>query len=173
VLIGYRGSGKTIIGRALAKRLGFSFVDTDAVVERDAKMKIPEIFSKLGEPRFRDLEAAAVAEACAKGNSVIATGGGAPMREESAGAMKKSGVVVFLECSPETIHSRIEGDSRRPALTDLGGGLQEIRLMLQKRDPTYRALADFVEDTGNKTVMQNVEGIIVFLRGRGLLGELR
>ncbi len=168
-LIGYRGTGKNAVGRALAERLGMQFIDTDRLIEEKAGMPIQEIFEKHGEPRFRAIESEAIKEASANEGRVVATGGGAPMRKENAEALKASGIVVLLECSPEVIYKRIKGDRHRPALTGIGSEFEEIKFMLAKRNPTYNSLADFVSDTTSKSIKENVDEIILFLKGKGEL----
>jgi len=169
VVIGYRGTGKNVIARTLAKKIGFSFLDTDKMVVKKTGLSIPEIFSQLGEPHFRDLETEAIKEACSNNNCVIATGGGAPTRKQNSDAMKENGIIVLLEAAPEVIYQRIKGDSNRPALTNLNDEFKEIKVMLEKRNPTYHSLANFVTDTSTKTVQQNVDEIISFLRKKGVV----
>tara|TARA_Y100000310_G_scaffold345136_2_gene462106 strand:- start:1316 stop:1855 length:540 start_codon:yes stop_codon:yes gene_type:complete len=171
IIIGYRGTGKGAVGRLLAKKLGRRFLDTDYILEKNAAMDIPTIFEKLGEPKFRDFETEAVKEACSNETPVISTGGGAPMREENAKAMKKNGIVILLECVPEVIYSRIKGDPHRPALTDLNDEFKEIKVMLEKRNPIYHKIADFVTDTSHTEVTENVEEILEFLKKKGIGGK--
>jgi len=173
ILIGYRGAEKSATGKRIAKILGFKFVDTDNLIEQNAGLSIPEIFERFGEEHFRNLESKAIKEACSRDNHVIATGGGAPMRKENAANMKRNGIVILLNGSPEVIHSRISGDSNRPALTDLNDEFKEIKFMLEKRNPVYRALADFATDTSSKTIEENVSEIIAFLKERGVVGNAK
>lgn len=169
VLVGYRGTGKGMVGKHLAKRIGYKFIDTDDDLEEKAGMQIPEIFEKFGEEYFRGLETKAIKRACSKDQYVIATGGGAPMREENVKMMKKNGVVVLLTCSPEVIYSRIKGSKHRPALTNLGDEFKEIKSMLEKRNPTYHRVADFSTDNSVKTVEENADEIIQFLKSKKLI----
>ncbi len=143
-LIGYRATGKTTIAQLLAEQFGWDWVDADVEIERRAGKSIAEIFANDGEPAFRDLEAQVIADLCRRDRLVLATGGGAPMREESRRAMRDGGKVIWLRASPETIHARITGDAttadRRPNLTNQGG-LQEIIELLTRREPIYRETA--------------------------------
>ena len=118
-LIGFMGSGKSSVGRTLAAWTGREFVDTDALIERRAGKTIPQIFADDGEEAFRDLESEAVAQATRRRGCVIATGGGAPMRERNRRALRESGAVVFLNVEPETIFRRI--GKRRNAAASRGG----------------------------------------------------
>jgi shikimate kinase len=144
VLIGYRGSGKSSVGKRLADRLWHPFVDTDELVVRKAGGKtIKEIFDEGGEQRFRDLEAEVVREVSQLQEHVIALGGGALMREENRKHLKDGGhKVVYLRCEPEVLHQHIKADPEtaktRPNLTHLGGGVEEIRKLLTDREPIYR-----------------------------------
>jgi shikimate kinase len=143
VLIGYRGSGKTTVGKRLADRLWQPFVDTDELVVRKAGKSIREIFEKEGEPAFRDLESTVVRDALMLQEHVISLGGGALLREENRAALKASGhKVVYLKCEPEELHKRIAADpetaAARPNLT-AAGGLEEVKELLAVREPTYRA----------------------------------
>ena len=154
-LIGYRATGKTCIAQSLGAALGWEAIDADVEIERRAGKTIKLIFEEDGEPAFRDLEAEVIADLCKKDQLVIASGGGAPMREVSRKAMAEAGKVIWLRATPETILARMTGDvttaERRPDLTDRGG-LQEIIDMLELREPIYRETADFEVDTEQKSI---------------------
>ena len=147
VLIGYRGSGKTTIGRKLADHLWQKCVDTDEMVMAKAGKSIKQIFEQDGEPRFRELETEAVREAMKLSDHIIALGGGAPLREENRKIVKQSGHrVIYLKCEPQELLKRIQADPEtaalRPHLTALGGGIEEINKVLAEREPIYRQMAD-------------------------------
>src|SRR3954453_17638729 len=109
ILLGYRGSGKTSIGRKLADRLWLKFVDTDEMIVAAAKKSIKEIFENAGENAFRDLETEAVKKACGLSDHVIALGGGAILREENRKLIRDSGFKrVFLRCEPQVLLQRIQ-----------------------------------------------------------------
>ena len=152
-LIGYRATGKTTLARLLAQRLGWDWIDADVEIERRAGKSIARVFAEDGEPAFRDLEAAVMAELCRRTRLVIAAGGGAPMRAETREAMRAGGKVIWLTARPETILSRMSGDAttaaRRPALTDRTG-LEEIVHLLAKREPIYRQAAHVEIHTEDK-----------------------
>ena len=147
-LIGYRGSGKTTVGRALAARLGWDFLDADERIESAAGMSIKDIFATQGETAFRDRESAVLTQLAALTRTVVATGGGVVLREPNR-ALLRSGFVAWLTASAETLARRIHDDpttaTRRPNLT-ASGGVEEVRALLAVRTPLYAELADFVAD---------------------------
>ena len=143
-LIGYRGSGKTTVGRALAERLGWAFLDADAVLEERYGKTIREIFANESETGFRNKESAVLADLCTQTDAVIATGGGVILRAENRARLTSCGFVAWLSADARTLWARIQADpttaARRPALS--GGGLVEVEEMLATREPWYRACAD-------------------------------
>ena len=142
-LIGYRGSGKTTIGRRLADRLWQTFRDSDEMIVERAGRNIKEIFASEGENGFRDRESAVVSELSKLSDHVIALGGGAVLREENRAALRAGGhKIIYLRCEPEELLRRIQADpvtaANRPSLTSLGGGIEEVRSLLAQREPVYR-----------------------------------
>ena len=126
VLIGYRGSGKTTLGRKLADKMWLKFVDTDVLISERAGKTIAEIFATQGEPAFRDLESAIIAEVAAGDGQLIALGGGAILRTQNLAALKQNGArIVYLHASTEILAQRIAGDpntaATRPPLTSPAG----------------------------------------------------
>lgn len=156
ILIGYRGSGKTTIGRKLADQLWVKFVDSDDVVVSAAGKSIRDIFQQDGEQRFRDLETQAVRQVCAMKDHVIALGGGAVVRQENRQVIEQSGLKrIYLRCDPQVLWRRIQADpntqANRPHLTDMAGGIEEIRALLAEREPLYRQLMTAELDVTNLT----------------------
>ena len=146
-LVGYRGTGKSTVGRLIAAELGWPFVDLDERIEADARMSIAGIFVAEGEAGFRAREAAALVRAGSVSDgppSVIATGGGIILREENRRLLKATGFVVWLQASAESIWERIQTDTltaaRRPNLT-AAGGLPEIVELLAVRERYYTEIA--------------------------------
>ena len=144
-LLGYRGSGKSTVGKRLADRLWQPFVDTDELVVRKAGTPIRDIFANQGEDAFRDLESQVVAEVAKLPEHVIALGGGAVLREENRRALKEAGLkLIYLRCEPDELVKRIQADplsgETRPDLTELGGGVEEVRRVLAAREPVYRSV---------------------------------
>lgn len=164
-LIGYRGTGKTTVARVLAQRLGRESVDADKEIERRARKTIAAIFADEGEPPFRDLEAAVIADLAQTG-LVISTGGGAVLREANRAAMRAAGPIVWLTAGVDTISLRIAADAAtarlRPNLTAVGGKA-EIASVLAERTPIYAACATFVVDTEGKTPAEVADQILARL----------
>ena len=131
ILTGFAGTGKTEVGRLIARAAGLDFIDTDDEVVRAAGKPIVEIFEQDGEARFRELERQAIARACASSNRVISTGGGAIVGQDNYITMTASGVIVCLDATPETIHDRLQ-----TAATD--GDPQAVRPLLAVPDPLQR-----------------------------------
>jgi shikimate kinase len=161
-LIGYRGSGKTTVGQLVADRLGWSFVDADAVLEERHGRTIREIFVAEGEAGFREKEAAVLADLCRRTNAVIATGGGIVLREANRELLKRHGLVAWLAADAQTLLARIQADpttaDRRPALA--GGGLAEVEQLLTAREALYRACADVVVPAGTLSPEQAADAIL-------------
>jgi shikimate kinase len=144
VLIGYRGSGKSTVGRLLAARRGAAFVDTDEMIVESAGRSIREIFAASGEADFRKQETWAIELAVAEPGRVISVGGGAVEAEKNRRLLREYGVVVWLDAPAATLWRRIDNDpataSGRPDLG--GGGEDEVRAVLARRNPLYAATAD-------------------------------
>ena len=160
ILLGYRGSGKTTIGRRLAERMQMPFVDTDDLVIAMAGRSIREIFEQKGETYFRELESLAVQDVCGR-EAIIALGGGAVLREENRKRLITSPHRrIFLRCEAQSLHDRIHADPRtaenRPSLTHLGGGIEEIRSLLAAREPFYRAVMTEELDVTNLSIDEAV-----------------
>jgi shikimate kinase len=149
ILVGYRGSGKTTVGRLLAAHLGWDFADADDLIEATAGKSIAEIFAAEGEAGFRNREAAALGELCQRERLVLATGGGAVLRPANRELLRAAGFIAWLTAHPETAWARLQRDpataARRPNLTATGG-VEEVRNLIAAREPLYRELAHFVAD---------------------------
>lgn len=165
-LIGYRGTGKSIVAQLLALQLGWEWVDADVEVELCAGKSIAEIFAEDGEEAFRDLEESVVKQLCERQTQVIALGGGAVLREETRQRIREAGHVIWLTATPATIAARLAADpttaTRRPNLT-LQGGLPEIEQVLCERSPIYQSCADYTVDTENRTPHEIAEKISRFI----------
>lgn len=163
VLIGFRGCGKSTVGRALAERLGWPFVDTDVLVQQRTGMTIREIFADGAEEVFRDLEAEVIAEVARLDRHVISTGGGVVLRDENIDALRRSGKIVYLTAPPEMLWKRIFDDVQRHSTRlalDPDTGLQQVRHALMERDPIYTRVSDCIVDTTDRPVESIVRRII-------------
>jgi len=146
VLIGFMGSGKTSIGRLVAHRLGFQFIDTDAVIVERAGMQIPAIFSQHGEPWFRDQESAALRSLGIVNRAVISTGGGIVLRPENRDLLRELGFVVWLTASEDVIFERVSRNKKRPLLQTTDPR-QTVHDLLEQRRPLYTGAAQFTVDS--------------------------
>jgi shikimate kinase len=153
VLFGYRGSGKSTIGRKLADQLWKDFVDTDDAVCRELGVKtIAEAWESCGESAFRDAEADVTQRLLARDEQVIALGGGTVTVERARAAVADadSAIRIYLKCEPEELYRRIKADPKfsetRPDLPELGGSVDRIRETLARREPIYESVADHVFD---------------------------
>jgi shikimate kinase len=168
VLVGYRGSGKSTIGRKLAERLRCPFIDVDDMIVHAVGKSIREMFAEDGEAKFREIETRMVWDVAQRKDHVIGMGGGSLGREENCRAIREgSHTVVYLSCEPAELHRRILSDPRssttRPNLTVLGGGIEEITKMLEQRDPIYRQMMTAEVDVTDLTPDDAVERIIRLL----------
>ncbi|MGC8120855.1 shikimate kinase AroK [Marinobacter sp. VGCF2001] len=150
VLVGPMGAGKSTIGRLLAKELGYRFLDSDRIIEERCGANIPWIFDVEGEDGFRQRETAMLEELSHEAGTVLATGGGAVMRAENHGLLKKNSVVIYLKTSIEQQVERTRKDRNRPLLqNDDPEGV--LRRLFAIRDPLYTRLADIVMFTDRKS----------------------
>ncbi|MBP3735418.1 MAG: shikimate kinase, partial [Lachnospiraceae bacterium] len=166
-LIGFMGSGKSTVGRALSGLFGLAFAETDAMIEEAAGMPIPEIFSRFGEAHFRELESRCIAQAAAMSGAVISCGGGAVLRPENVDALRKNSLLVLLTASPETILARTQADTSRPLLSGKKTAA-DIENLLAARQSAYENAAGITIDTDGKSVYQICEEIV--LSAAGLAG---
>ena len=159
VLIGFMGSGKSTISRALSKVFAMDVIEMDQVIAERENMSISEIFEVHGEEYFRNLETKLLRELQARKGVVISCGGGVPMLEENVVEMKKNGKVVLLTAKPETILERVKGSHERPLLEN-NKNVAFISDLMEKRRMKYEAAADIIIGTDGKTEFEICEEII-------------
>lgn len=164
VLIGFMGAGKSTVGSALAEKLNFSFVDTDALIEQRSEKKIKDIFTEEGEAAFRKIESQVVKEISAREDHVIAGGGGVVLDPQNVQALKKNGTIVYLKADPQVILKRIHGTHFRPLL-EVPAPEAEIRKLLSAREKIYQEVADVVVDTSNLSVEDVVKEVVAKVGG--------
>lgn len=157
-LIGMMGVGKTTVGRLLAQELGYGFLDTDDVIVKAAGKSINDIFADEGEVTFRQLESNVLAQVCAYTKLTIATGGGIVVRQENWSYLHH-GLIVWLDCSVETIFNRLLEDTTRPLLqdSDLEG---KLRSLLEQRQPLYSQADLHISITQEQTPEEIVARIL-------------
>ena len=165
-LVGMPGSGKTTVGRQLARRLGLPFFDSDHVIEERLGCSIREYFAREGEASFRDVEQQVLAELAQGPSCVIATGGGAVLREANRACLRETGQVVYLRSSPEELYRRLRHDTTRPLL-QVADPLAKLRELYEQRDPLYREAAHFQVETGRPSVPRLVNMILMQLELSG------
>ena len=159
VLIGMRGSGKTIVGELLAQRLDKQFIEMDELIVQRLGLSIPEIVEKYGWEKFREVEEEITREVAELDNVVNATGGGVVTREKNIRELKKKGKLVWLKVSLDTLLRRIGNGQSRPSLTGRPQR-EDMETVLAERSPIYERVADFVIDTEGKTPEEIAEAII-------------
>lgn len=164
-LVGLMGAGKTTVGRALAKRLGMRFVDSDQEIEARTGATIPLIFEIEGEASFRRREAEVIRDLTQQQGVVLATGGGAVLNPESRNFLKTRGTVIYLRASVNSLLHRTVNDRNRPLL-QTADPRKKIEELARQREPLYNEIAHFTVDTGSPNVHSMVQAILTQLEAR-------
>ena len=173
ILIGMMGSGKTTVGRLLAKQLGKTFIDSDEEIQRRTGVTIPHIFDVEGEAGFRQRESSVLEDLAERSDLVLATGGGAILSPHNRCVLKASGAVVYLKSNVHDLWQRTRHDTNRPLLqtVDPRGKLQEL---FEQRDPLYAEIADIVMHTGKQSVhvlLMRLQQRLQELKARSTVGD--
>jgi shikimate kinase len=163
------GSGKSTVGRHIARNIGLPFVDTDHVIEQRIGCSIREYFEMQGEPAFRDVEQEVIAEVVRLDGHVVATGGGAVLRQANRQVLRDRSTVVYLRSTPEDLARRLRHDSHRPLLQGGNDPLRRLRTLFDDRDPLYRQTARFVIETGRPSVHSLVNMVMMQLELAGVI----
>ncbi len=170
-LAGFMGSGKSTIGPILANTLGYEFVDIDKLIEARAEQRIVDIFATAGEQMFRELERSTLQQVSTRDHCVVSLGGGTIASDENFRLIRESGIIVYLQLSPEEILKRLHFKTDRPMLKNAGGEQlrpeelrERIEELLRRREEFY-ARADIVVQTDNKRVGTTVDEIVQKLCG--------
>ena len=166
--VGLPGSGKTTIGRQLARRLGVPFVDSDHVIEDRLGCSIREYFDREGEDAFRDVEQAVLDELSLNHHGVLSTGGGSVLREANRRHLHERSQVIYLRSTPEDVYRRLRHDKVRPLL-QVQDPLSRLRALYEARDTLYRDAAHFVIETGRPSISTLVNMILMQLELAGHL----
>ncbi len=154
------GTGKTTIGRQLARKLKMAFYDSDRVIEENTGADIPLIFEKEGESGFRRREQKVIDELTQKKNIILATGGGAVLNPSNRRHLSGRGTVIYLKSNLKTLVERTSKDKNRPLLHANEPAEAILARLLQERDPLYRETADFVIETVNNSIHSVIHAII-------------
>jgi len=167
-LVGMPGSGKSSVGRQLARRLRLPFADSDAVIEQRVGESVRSFFEREGEDRFRELETIVLRELLTHDHGVIATGGGAVLRPENREVLQARSTVVYLRSTPDELFRRLRHDTQRPLL-QVDNPREKLRELFTRRDPLYRETAHFIIETTRPTVQSLVGFILMQLELAGLV----
>lgn len=169
VLIGYRGAGKTVVGKRLASQLGMKFVDIDHLIEERFQKRIIEIVESQGWDHFRNIEKRLIQEISKQDHLVIAPGGGAVLDVNNIIALRKKGFIIWLKAEPEILYKRLEEDqtsmSQRPPLTNKGF-LEEINEVIAERNHLYEWASEAQLDTSTLSVEMVVDRVLSLLQER-------
>jgi len=173
VLVGMRGSGKTTVGRLVAGRLGWSFLDTDVLIQERRGETIREIFAQGGEGLFRKLEAETVRECASRHQTVIACGGGVVLDPRNVQALRAKGLVVHLTADPEELWRRVSGDAastqtRPTLLPGAKSGLDELRELARARATAYAQARHAEVPVGGRTPAEVAEAVMALLTDENL-----
>ncbi|AGL02066.1 shikimate kinase [Desulfoscipio gibsoniae] len=167
ILIGFMGTGKSSLGRRLARRLGYKFIDTDSAIEKVTGKTVAQIFRKDGEIRFRSEEKLQVRKLSGQSGLVVATGGGTVLDQENVDLLKQNGIFICLRADPEIILQRVKNKKRRPLLSR-GDLWENITRLLKERDSSYE-IAELTVDTGKLSFDEALNQIRKFLQQQGYL----
>lgn len=159
ILIGFMGTGKTVVGRRLAGLLKYNYLDTDGLIEKTEGLSVSDIFKQKSEGYFRNLESEVILTLVDYEKFIIATGGGIVLRRENVENLKKIGPLVLLSSRPEVIYGRLKGDKSRPLLCG-NDPLGKIKELLGQRTPIYESAADFEVDTSDVSTDEAARQII-------------
>lgn len=162
------GSGKSTVGRHLARQLGLRFVDSDTEIERRVAMPIKDFFALHGEEAFRDQEQAVIDELSLQPDVLLATGGGAVLRPSNRDALHSRTHVFYLRSTPEELHRRLRHDTHRPLL-QVEDPLSRLRDLYRDRDPLYRRTAHFVVEAVRPSVPALLSMVLMQLELAGLV----
>jgi len=160
VLIGYRGTGKSVVGHLLARKLNRETISMDAEIVKKAGMSIPEFVEQNGWPKFRDLETEVAQELAERDNIIVDCGGGVIERPENIPALRTNGVIFWLQASVDVVVSRIAGGTERPALTEGKTFTEEVEEVLDRRTPLYSEAAQHIINTDDMTPDQVADSIL-------------
>ena len=164
-LIGFMGCGKSTMAKILSEEMGWKLIEMDETIEAEAGMSINKIFELYGESHFRDLESTLVERIAAEGGAVVSCGGGVVLREQNVETMKKTGKIVYLSATPETIYEHVKDSTNRPLLNG-NMNVEHIRNLMEKRLPIYEKAADEIICVDKKEKLEIAKEIIACAKGK-------
>ena len=167
-MVGLPGSGKSTVGRQLARRLQLPFFDSDQEIERKLGCSIREFFEREGEESFRDHEQAVIEDLCREPAGVLSTGGGSVLRAVNRQCLQDHASVIYLKANPDELYRRLRLDVKRPLL-QVVDPLARLRELFAVRDPLYTQTAHFIVETGRPSVATLVNMIVMQLELAGIL----
>ncbi len=167
VLVGFMGTGKSTLGRALARRLSYRFIDTDLAIEKITGLTVQMIFRRHGIIRFRSEETLLAKRLLGKSGLVISTGGGMLLNKENVDLLSQNGVLIGLRTDPEIIVKRVQRKKHRPLLKKTNVR-ETVHKLLREREGIYD-VAEFTVDTGLLSFEASLNEIINYLKGKGYL----
>jgi shikimate kinase len=167
-LVGMPGSGKSTVGRHLARQLGLAFADSDHEIESRIGMPIRDFFASQGEAAFRDIEQQVIDELTRRRGSVLATGGGAVLRPANRDALHGRTTVFYLRSTPEELFRRLRHDTQRPLL-QVADPMRRLRELFRERDPLYRRAAHFVVESARPSVQALLHMVLMQLELAGIV----
>lgn len=167
-LVGLPGAGKSVVGRRLGQRLILPFVDSDHLIEQRIGCSIRAYFEREGEAGFRHVEEQVIAQLAASANGIVATGGGAVLRESNRRSLRDHFYVIYLRSSPEELLKRLRHDVKRPLL-QVADPLTRLRELHAARDALYRETAHLIMDTGRPSIAALVDTIVIELESAGIV----
>lgn len=162
ILIGFMGTGKSAVGKLLAKKMSFAFADLDKLVEKQAALKISAIFKQYGEAYFRNFEKNAINSLKTMDNTVVATGGGAVLDPQNVAVMKEEGIVIALDADVDTLWKRLKSSRNRPLLK-ADDPRRKMEELYYERRPFY-SQAHYIVNTTGKTIEEVVQEILILLK---------
>ncbi len=167
-IVGLMGSGKTSVGKILAKKVGRNFFDTDQEIIKNEKLDISQIFNKYGEDYFRELEHTILKKIISNEGSIVSTGGGIVLKKENIDIMKDNGIIIFLNIDVETQIARIKNKKNRPLLKN--SNLEDdLKNMKNDRDKIYESISNFKVDVSRITKYKAIDDIQLYLNEENII----